>query len=353
MTDSISLKINVLVFGAGAIGTYIGGSLDYDGNNVVFVERSEVIEKLKKQGLHLKLLTKEIHIEKPQIVSSIEEALDSYEYDIAIIAIKSYHTETLIKSLEPYTADLPSFLCLQNGVENEAKFEHLLGTEKVIPGTVTSAIGRKDIGSIVLEKFRGMGIAATNPISSKLAEIFNRARLSPQLFDNPSSMKWSKLVVNLIGNATSAILNMPPGEIYADSILYNIERQQLLETFRVMQAQDIPVTDLPATKVKLLQFAVTRLPTILSQPILRQAIGSGRGTKMPSFHIDLYAGHGNSEVDYLNGAVVRFGEEVKIQTPVNQILTKTLLKMTSGDILPSRFDHRPKQFAAYVNEHIQ
>jgi len=353
MTDSISPKLNVLVFGAGAIGTYIGGSLAYYNNNVVFVERSEVIDKLIKQGLHLKLLSKEIHIEKPQIVSSIKEALDLYKYDIAIIAIKSYHTETLIKSLEPYTADLPPFLCLQNGVENESKFEQLLGNQKVIPGTVTSAIGRKDIGSIILEKFRGMGIAATNPLSSKLEENFTQAQLNPQLFENPTSMKWSKLVINLIGNATSAILNMPPGEIYADKKLFEIEKQQLLETFQVMRAQNIPVTNLPATKVKLFQFAITRLPNFLSQPILQQAIGSGRGTKMPSFHIDLYARHGNSEVDYLNGAVIRYGEKVRINTPVNQILTETLLKMTSGDIPLDKFDHKPNLFVAYVNEYIK
>ena len=157
---------------------------------------------------------------------------------------------------------------------------------------------------------------------------------------------------DLIGNATSAILNMTPGEIYANKHLFEIERQQLQEAFRVMKAYKFTVTDLPKTPVKLFNFAMTWMPSFLAQPILERAIGSGRGTKMPSFHIDLHAGHGKSEVDYLNGAVVRFGEKAHIKTPINRILRDTLLKMTNQELPIDTFDHQPQKFYRYLTNNL-
>ncbi len=64
---------------------------------------------------------------------------------------------------------------------------------------------------------------------------------------------------------------------------------------------------------------------------------------MPSFHIDLHAGRGKSEVEYLNGAVVRAGKEMGIPTPVNQVLTETLLALTNGDSEISQFSRQPER----------
>jgi 2-dehydropantoate 2-reductase len=62
---------------------------------------------------------------------------------------------------------------------------------------------------------------------------------------------------------------------------------------------------------------------------------------MPSLHIDLYGGRGTSEVDYLNGAVVRFGERLGISTPVNKLLNETLLTLTRGDLPLKEYAHQP------------
>ena len=67
---------------------------------------------------------------------------------------------------------------------------------------------------------------------------------------------------------------------------------------------------------------------------------------MPSFHIDLHQGRGKSEVDYLNGAVVRFGQRFSVPTPVNRLLTETLLALTCGEIPIDTFAHRPAEFLA-------
>lgn len=70
---------------------------------------------------------------------------------------------------------------------------------------------------------------------------------------------------------------------------------------------------------------------------------------MPSFHIDLYAGRKQSEVDYLNGAIVRAGEKVNVATPVNLLLTQTLLGLTEGRIDKNEFAGKPEKLISLVS----
>jgi 2-dehydropantoate 2-reductase len=150
------------------------------------------------------------------------------------------------------------------------------------------------------------------------------------------------MLTNLLANATSAILNLPPLQIFQHPGLYQVEVRMLREALAVMAAQNIPITDLPATPVRLLMGVIRTLPLSLSRILVAQAVGKGRGAKMPSFHIDLYAGRGRSEVDYLNGAVVRFGKKWNVPTPVNAWLTETLLGMTEGRIPIDTYAGRPE-----------
>ncbi len=119
-----------------------------------------------------------------------------------------------------------------------------------------------------------------------------------------------------------------------------------------MSAQGIPVVDLPATPVRMLALVASSLPPALSRPILRPALGSGRGSKMPSFHIDLQLGRGKSEVDHLNGAVVRYGKRLKVPTPVNQTLNEVLLKLVKGEIPMDSYAQNPEKLLAAVKETI-
>jgi 2-dehydropantoate 2-reductase len=118
-----------------------------------------------------------------------------------------------------------------------------------------------------------------------------------------------------------------------------------------MRALNIPVVNLPGTPVRAFAFAIRRLPAILAQPILKKAIGGGRGGKMPSFHIDLYGGRGKSEVLYLNGAVADFGEQLNCPTPANRFLTDTLMALTKGELSLKMYARQPDTFlAAYSRQ---
>jgi 2-dehydropantoate 2-reductase len=292
-------QLKVLTFGAGAIGTYIGGSLVLDGHNVVFMEQPKVVEELRERGLRLDLTLdkrrniKDAILVDPSsfvIVSTLEDALRYGPFDFALYALKSFDTAA----------------------------------------------------AMVLEKLRGVGIASTHPLSTRLVAAFKRAFLNARAFSDADSMKWSKMLTNLLANPLSAILDMSAAEIYAHNDLYKVEIDTLRECLAVMAAQKIDVVDLPGTPVRVLAYATT-LPLWLSKPLLGRAAGSGRGGKMPSFHIDLHSGRGKSEVDYLHGAVVRAGKRTNVPTPVNKLLTETLLALTNGEIPLEEYAHQPQK----------
>lgn len=343
-------KLKVLVFGAGAIGTYIGGSLALAGQQVVFVEQPKVVEDLRLRGLRLDLTlderrqTKDASRVDPAafvIVPTLEEALRYGPFDVALFALKSFDTQSALEGIKPFAEKIPPILCLSNGVSNEAAIAGALGKDRVIYGTVTSAVGRRGAGDIVLERLRGVGIAKGHPLSEKLHRIFNSAFLNSQLFDDADSMKWSKMLTNLLANPTSAILDLTAGQVFANRDLYKLEIEMLRECLAVMDAQGFKVVDLPGTPVRALAFA-TRLPLWLSRPLLGRAAGAGRGGKMPSFHIDLHSGRGKSEVEYLHGEVVRAGERCNVPTPVNKVLTETLMALTRKEIPLEQFARKPE-----------
>jgi len=348
--------LKVLIFGAGAVGTYVGGSLGLAGHAVTFVTHPEAATELRKRGLRLDLSkdprrkSKQAPVLRPQsftVSSSLEEALRQAQFDAAIYGLKAFDTSAALEGMKPFAAKLPPLLCLSNGIDNEPAIAQALGADKVIAGTLTSAIARRRAGDIVLEKLRGVGLARGHALSERLAVALDEAHLKCRLYDDGASMKWSKMLTNLIANATSAILDMSPAEIFAHRGLFRLEMKMLRECLTVMKAQVLPVMDLPGTPVRALAWA-TRLPTWLSRPIVSRAAAGGRGGKMPSFHIDLHSGRGQSEVEYLHGAVARKGGELGIPTPVNKLLTDTLMELTRGEIPMDELARRPERLLAML-----
>jgi 2-dehydropantoate 2-reductase len=335
-------RLRVLVFGAGAIGTYVGGSLALQGYPVVFVEKPDVASLLRQRGMRLQLGEKKQSLKDPIIADSLSETLKKESFDVGIFALKSFDTAQALEAMIPLSEQIPPILCLQNGVENELQIAKTLGENKTIAGTVTSAIGRNGAGDIHVERLRGMGISAGHPLSTRLAAALNQAGLNARLYSHAMDMKWSKMLTNLLANATSAILDMTPGEIFEHPQLFRLEFRQLREALQVMAAQKIQVVDLPGTPVRALALAVRSLPMAIARTLLRNAVASGRGGKMPSFHIDLHSGRGETEVDYLNGAVVRFGEKAGVPTPINQTLNETLQALCAGRLDPKLFAHNPE-----------
>jgi 2-dehydropantoate 2-reductase len=361
-------KLNILVFGAGAIGTYIGGSLALAGHHVVFLERPAQVEELQARGLRLELKKAEGRRQEAEgrkqkaegpafaiapsafgCASSLQEALGLGSFDVAIFALKSFDTAAALEGMKPFIEQIPPILCLSNGVENEAALAEVLGADRVIAGTVTSSVARRAVGDIVLEKLRGIGVADGHPLSLCLWEALNGAALNARVYPRAADMKWSKMITNLMVNATVAILDMSPYAVLSNPELFRLEIAMLREALAVMKAQGIRVVDIPGTPVRLLALA-TRLPAFISRPLMVRAVGGGRGGKMPSFHIDLYAGRGKSEVEWLNGAVVRFGEKFGVSVPVNKQLCRILVALTQNEIPLAEFRGQPGKLLDRIKE---
>ena len=349
MTDSSPLSI--LVFGAGAIGAYVGGTLVTAGQRVTFVEQPQVAEELCRNGLRLDLTIDERRKTNEPIaigpssfvcVSSLAEAFAHAPFDVAVFAMKSFDTAAALEGIKPFAEKMPPILCLQNGVDNEPRLAAALGAGGVIPGTITCSIARRGPGDIVLEKARGIGVAAGHPLAERLVAALNAAVLNARLFPDAASMKWSKVLMNLPGSATSAILDMTPAEVFSRRDLFDLEMGLAREARAVMAAEGARPINLPGIPIRLLASA-SSLPAFVARPLMMKAVGGGRGGKMPSFHIDLHAGRKQSEVEYLHGAVVRHGESAGVPTPVSRLLTETLLAMVRGEIAIAEFSRQPEK----------
>jgi 2-dehydropantoate 2-reductase len=340
--------LSVLVFGAGAIGSYVGGSLASKGHHVTFLDRSDTIDKIKLSGIHLRLVNgQRIDLDEPQVSDNLQSVVSQRKFDFSILAIKSFDTDTALMDWIPLSRLIPPVLCLQNGVENESKLANLLGADKVIAGTVTTAIGKQG-QAIVVERLRGLGIHQQGNLTEQMYEAFLSADIKPMLFKNADSMKWSKMLTNLVANATSAILGMTPLEILSHPDLYALEIGMLREILAVMKAKKIPVDNLPGTPSRLFAFLVKNIPIPFSQRILKPAMSAGRGAKMPSFYLDLESGRGKSEVEFLNGAVARFGKDSGVPTPINELLTNTLMDIITGKQAREAFYHKPERLLRHL-----
>ena len=155
-------------------------------------------------------------------------------------------------------------------------------------------------------------------------------------------MKWTKLLMNMAGNATCAILGAPPEVVFAQDEMVDLEIGAWREALAVMAAASIPPQNLGGYPFAVLAPGIRHGPRALLRPILRKQIGGARGGKMPSLYLDLENGKGKSEVSWLNGAVVMLGEAVGVATPVNRALTETLLDLVANPA------NRPAWFENYA-----
>jgi len=337
--------MKLLFLGAGAIGTYVGGSLAAAGHRVSFTEQPHTAEVIAADGLRLTRSGRTEAVRDVQIYTAAADALAADDHDAVVVALKSFDTEAAVRGLIETGLPLPPVLSLQNGVANEPLIGDLLGPEQVVTGTVTTAVSKPGVGQVIEEKLRGIGIALNHPLGERLVAALNSAGLQAQGFPEPRAMKWSKLLTNLTGNATSAILDEPVSTLFADPISYDLEIRVLRECLAVMAGLGLAPVDLPGTPVRALALAARRLPRFLAQPALTKALGSGRGDKMPSFHIDLHSGRGRTEVSFLNGAVAHYGAQVGVATPVNEGLTRILEALSGGEMPLDTYRHDPKGLA--------
>jgi 2-dehydropantoate 2-reductase len=313
--------MNILIIGAGAIGGFIGGKLAAQ-HNVTLFDRAPLVDVVRERGLRLIEPENETTVTNLNAFTSLKEAFTAApRFDLATVCVKAYDTVTAVQTLRPYADRIDRILTPQNGVSNEDLLGMAFGRAKIISGTVLNPIAVPEIGVVRLEKAgRGIGLAPLEGSIEPFVEVLRGTQLPIRTYEDYRAMKWSKLILNLIGNATSAILDMTTRETFADQRVFKIEVAMLREALAVMRAQLIGTVDLPGSPVRLLALGIRFAPRPILYRILRPMVSGGRGDKPPSLLVDMRSGRTQSEINELNGAIVRAGKTAGVRTPVNAAL---------------------------------
>jgi 2-dehydropantoate 2-reductase len=177
------------------------------------------------------------------------------------------------------------------------------------------------------------------------AGLLRDAGFTTDLFADYRSLKWSKLLMNLLANAQCAILDWTPAQVMADPTASRLEALAWQEAFAVMAALGIRPVAMAGYPLPLLAPIIRRLPASWLARGLKGFVSGGRGSKMPSLHVAL-AGGKSSEVGWLNGAVARYGQEAGVGTPVNRALTDVLTALSNGEAGREEWRAHPDAIAA-------
>ena len=346
--------MDILIYGAGAVGGYLGARLAQQQHNVTLIAREVMANLISETGLEVTEDGERV-VTHPTAVTSVAQAFkDGQQYDLIILAMKAYDINSSIDPLIAFCPEPRMILTTHNGIGIEKGLIKQFGAEHVIAGSFTLPIRKETTTQLVAERSDGgICLAPTQPKQDikQWAKLFKEAGLETELYKEYESMKWSKALLNIIANATSAILNRRPGLIYRSDPIFDLEIKMLKEALAVMKAAGHKVVDLPAVPATKLAFSVRRLPRALLKPGLTKLVADGRGDKMPSFHIDLTIGKGKSEVVYHNGAIAKVGKELGVPTPVNAALTDILWKLTLEKLDWREFNGKPSRLVQEVKRY--
>jgi 2-dehydropantoate 2-reductase len=334
--------MKILVMGTGAIGSFIGGVLHRAGQDVTFFDLPEVVDRIKKQGIRVEGIGEDITMNNPETITSIDE---HNVFDLMILAVKSFCTVEAIKNVPDNIASL--ILTFQNGIGNEEILAEKFGSQRIIAGSLTYPVSCPEPGVIRIENPKaGLGIS---PVCQKtdideVYQIFQTSGLNVFRVDDYRSLKWSKLILNLICNATCAILGMTPKEIFENTKLVRIEREQILETLNVMKKKKIKIVNFPGYPVKMLSLIYRFCPPFLIRILMGKKIAKGRGDKKPSLLLELEKGGQQTEVGFLNGAVFHCASNLALFSCYNKVIYETLEDITCGAIAKDTYTHKPDRF---------
>jgi 2-dehydropantoate 2-reductase len=346
-----------LVYGAGAVGSYFGAMLAHKGHDVVLLTRPDATNIVEETGLRVTQPDGSTIKVQPQLATGVRRVFEQDPpFNVILMAMKSYDVEAALNPLVAFASrPYPTVITLQNGIGIEEMVQEALEGATLIAGSLTAPIRRETPDHVVVEHSgRGLALAPTQRKQhvKPYVELFNDAGIVTSAYGDYRSMKWSKALLNMVGNATSAIVNRHPRIIYEANPTFRLERKMLAETLQVMRALGVKVIDLPGAPAKRLATAVG-LPAILSKGSLARAVAEARGNKMPSFHIDLTAGKRQNEVLYHNGSVASEGRRLDIPVPVNTALTDILLKLARRELDWERYDGNPGQLVQDVEAYAE
>jgi 2-dehydropantoate 2-reductase len=299
--------MKIAVMGAGAVGAYFGGRLAQAGHEVTLIARPNHADAIKARG--------GLYLESPAFngvipLSAVTEPSGVTNADIILFSVKSADTETAGQAMLPYLGANASVICLQNGVDNAERLSAVL-KRVAIPAAVYVAAEMTAPGHV---KHHGRGELAIgpSPSSDEIAKHLSKSGIPTAVSHNVIAVLWEKLILNCAYNALSAVAQLPYRRLFEVKGTADVIRNVVAECMAVAKALNIPIAANMYEKAIALADQIPDQYSSTAQDLAR---------KKPT------------EIDYLNGHVVRKGRETGVPTPTNlalQVMVK-LREVTMRD----------------------
>lgn len=294
--------MKIAVMGAGAVGCYYGGMLARAGHAVVLIGRPQHVAAVQRAGLFMETQTFQAHVP----MQACTDASGIAGAQLVLCCVKSTDTASAAADMAPYLAPEAPVLSLQNGVDNAERLQALLRRE-VAPAVVYVAAEMAGPGH-VRHHGRGELVIGPLPASDELAQLFAEAGVPVRISDNVAGALWAKLILNCAYNALSAIAQLPYGRLVQGEGVEDTMRDVVQECLAVAQGDGVSV---PGDSWEAVRQIARTMPAQLSSTA--QDLARGK----------------RSEIDHLNGHVLRRGAALGIATPANRAL-HTLVKLLEG-----------------------
>ena len=285
--------MKVAVMGAGAVGCYFGAMLARAGHAVTLIGRPQHVEAVNRRGLYLDSKSFQEHVP----MSASTDAAVVAGSDVVLFCVKSSDTEAAGRQIAPHLGEKTVLLTLQNGVDNAERLQAALPQE-VIPAVVYVATEMAGAGHV---KHHGRGdlVIGASASSEAIAAQLIAAGVPVTVSDNANGELWVKLIVNCAYNAISAISRMPYGQMVEGDGVPAVMDDVVMECLAVAKAAGVIVPGDVRASVPGIARAMKEQFSSTAQDLMR-----GKPT----------------EIDHLNGYVVRKGAALGVPTPVNRVL---------------------------------
>jgi 2-dehydropantoate 2-reductase len=300
MTSPTPSPLRVAVIGAGAVGCFYGGMLARAGHAVTLIGRAQHVQVFERDGLRMQTLS----FDEQVPVAASTEAAAVAGADVVLFAVKSPDTEATGEQMRPHLKAGALVLCLQNGVDNAERLRAVLPDVDVAAAVVYVATEMAGPGHL---RHHGRGERVIEPSagSARLEQALIAAGVPTEISDNVRGALWVKLILNCAYNALCALGKLPYGPL--------VERPGVREVMAdvVAECRAVAAAD-----------GVT-LPGDVDLAVRR--IAETMPTQHSSTAQDLMRGK-PTEIDHLNGYVMRRGADLGVPTPANRVLW-TLVKL--------------------------
>ncbi|HEY4372380.1 MAG TPA: ketopantoate reductase family protein [Burkholderiales bacterium] len=294
--------MRVAVLGAGAVGCFYGGMLARAGHAVTLIGRPLHVDVFRVRGLHFESLK----FDEQVPVQASTEAGAVAGAQLVLFCVKSTDTESAAREIAPHLAADAVVLNLQNGVDNTERIAaHVqqpvfpaavyVATEMAGPGHLKHH-GR---GDLVIGSLQGAATALEAAQLEAIRAAFVAADVAVTVSDNVAGALWGKLTVNCAYNAISALAQLPYGRMIEGAGVRQLMTDVVQEVLAVAAARGV-------------RMAPDTLPMVL-------ALAQSMPTQFSSTAQDLARGRA-TEIDHLNGFIVRQGEALNIPVPANRAL---------------------------------